>query len=299
MATKFDYNMTRIPESELVLNADGSVYHLNLQPEQIADTIITVGDPDRVERVSRYFDKVDTKVQKREFITHTGELNGKRLTVISTGIGTDNIDIVMNELDALVNIDLKTRMVKEKLSSLKLIRVGTSGCLQEQIPLDSLLISVYGLGLDGLMHYYDHYSNANETMLQHVFQRYTNQEISFPVRPYISEGSLDLVKSIGYDMLKGITVTCPGFYAPQGRQLRIPIEGKNILDKLGKFHYNGLDITNFEMETSALYGMARMMGHEAVSCNALIANRVTKEFSKQSKQTVQKLIEIVLERLTR
>lgn len=299
MATKFDHNMTRIPESELVLNADGSVYHLNLQPEQIADTIITVGDPDRVERISRYFDKVDTKVQKREFVTHTGEYNGKRLTVISTGIGTDNIDIVMNELDALVNIDLKTRMVKEKLSSLKFIRVGTSGCLQAQIPLDSLLISVYGLGLDGLMHYYDHYPNANETMLQHVFQRYTNQEISFPVRPYISEGSLDLVKSIGYDMLKGITVTCPGFYAPQGRQLRIPIEGKNILDKLGKFHYNGLDITNFEMETSALYGMARMMGHEAVSCNALIANRITKEFSTQAKQTVQKLIEIVLERLTR
>ncbi len=298
MAAKFDLTMTRIPESELVLNADGSVYHLNLHPEQIADTIITVGDPDRVERISRYFDRIDTKVQKREFITHTGELNGKRLSVIATGIGTDNIDIVMNELDALVNIDLKTRQVKEELTSLKLIRVGTSGCLQKQIPIDSLLISVYGLGLDGLMHFYDHYRNANETMVEHVFQRYANQEISFPIRPYVSEGSLSLIKMLGYDLLKGITVTCPGFYAPQGRQLRVPIEGGNILEKLGKFHYNGLDITNFEMETSALYGLARLMGHEAVSCNVLIANRINQTFSKDSKAAVQKLIEIVLERLT-
>ena len=289
--------MTRIPESELILNPDKSVYHLHLQPEQIADTVITVGDPDRVEQVSQHFDRLDTKVQKREFVTHTGELNGKRLSVISTGIGTDNIDIVLNELDALVNIDLETRKIKEELTSLKIIRIGTSGCLQKDIPVDSILVSEYAIGLDGLMHFYDFYNNADETMFQHVFLRYVDQKTSFPIRPYFAQGNKELIKKIGYDMQKGVTVTCPGFYAPQGRQLRAAIQAEDMLEVLADFNHNGLKVTNFEMETAAIYGLANILGHQAISCNALLANRADGTFSKQSKQTVDKLIEIVLGRL--
>ncbi len=289
--------MTRIAESELVLNADGSVYHLNLHPEQIARTIITVGDPDRVREVSKHFDRIDTKVQKREFITHTGELNGKRITVIATGIGTDNIDIVFNELDALVNIDLKTRTIKKDLTSLNFIRIGTSGCMQKDIPLDSLLVSTYGLGLDGLLHFYNYKTNQNERRLQDNFSNHLSSKTIFPIRPYFAEGSIDLISLIGADMFKGITVTCPGFYAPQGRKLRIPLSNDNILSLLSKFSFNGDRVTNFEMETAAMYGFANMMGHKAVSCNALIANRQEQTFSTNSKKTIQRLIELVLRKL--
>lgn len=289
--------MTRIPESELIINPDQSVYHLNLRPEQLANTVITVGDPDRVEQVSKFFDRVDTKIQKREFVTHTGELNGQRISVISTGIGTDNIDIVLNELDALVNIDFNTRMVKEELTSLKIIRIGTSGGLQKDIPVDSMLISEMAIGLDGLLHFYKHFNNADETMFQHVFLRYAQEKTAFPLRPYFAQGNKDLIKKIGYDMLKGVTITCPGFYAPQGRQLRAETEFEEMLDVLADFDHNGLKVTNFEMETSGIYGLSKILGHQAISCNALLANRTRGTFSQKPKQTVEKLIEIVLGRL--
>ena len=286
--------MTRISESELVLNTDGSVYHLNLQPDQIANTIITVGDPDRVHEVSKHFDRIDTKVQKREFITHTGEINGNRLTVIATGIGTDNIDIVFNELDALVNIDLKSRTIKKEKTSLNFIRIGTSGCMQADIPLDSFLLSTYGLGLDGLIHFYDYKYNSTELELKSNFMDYASSKIKLPIRPYFTEGSSDLISKLGADMLKGITVTCPGFYAPQGRKLRLSLSTNDILSALSGFSFQGQRATNFEMETSAIYGFSNMMGHKAASCNALIANRQLQTFSKDSKGVVQKLIQIIL-----
>ncbi len=289
--------MTRIPDSELILNPDGSIYHLSLVPEQLADTIITVGDPDRVMKVSKHFDRIDFKVQKREFLTHSGELGGKRISVISTGIGTDNIDIVLNELDALVNIDFHTRSIKENLTSLKIIRIGTSGCIQADIPLDSMLVSDYAIGLDGLLHYYQYFNSADETMFQHVFLRYADQKIGFPIRPYFAQGSQDLIKSIGYDMRKGITITAPGFYAPQQRHLRAEHHVEGMLETLAGFEHNGLRITNFEMETAAIYGFANLLGHQALSCNALIANRANGTFSNQAKQSIEKLIEIVLGRI--
>ena len=290
--------MTRIAESELVLNPDGSVYHLNLQPDQIAKTIITVGDPDRVFEISKHFDRIDAKVQKREFITHTGELGGKRISVIGTGIGTDNMDIVFNELDALVNIDLKTRTIKKELTSLDFIRIGTSGCMQKDIPLDSLLISTFGLGLDGLLHYYKYSLNYEESILQENFSKYISSKIQLPIRPYFAIGSTELLTFFGEEMLRGITVTCPGFYAPQGRKLRIPLASEDILTVLSGFSYNKERITNFEMETSAIYGFAKMMGHRAISCNALIANRQHQSFSPNSKKAVQKLIEKVLSKIS-
>ncbi len=289
--------MTKISESELILNPDNSIYHLNLQPDQIAETIITVGDMDRVEMVSKHFDRVDTKVQKREFVTHTGEIKGKRISVISTGIGTDNIDIVLNELDALVNIDFETRRAKEEETRLTLIRIGTSGCLQEDIPVDSVLISEQAVGLDGLLHFYEFYNNADETMFQHVFLRSLDQKANFPIRPYFIQGDADLIQKFGYDMQKGTTVTCPGFYAPQGRQLRVPITVEGMLDALAEFKYEQHRITNFEMETAAIYGMARVLGHRALSCNAILANRANGTFSEHPQRTIEKLIEVVLDRI--
>ncbi len=289
--------MTRLSESELILNADQSIYHLNLHKEQLADTIITVGDPDRVKQVSQHFDRIDTSVQKREFITHTGEIGNKRISVISTGIGTDNIDIVLNEIDALVNIDFETRTVKQELTSLDIIRIGTAGCLQKDIPIDSILISEYGIGLDGLLHFYDYYNNADETMFQHVFLRFADQNTGFPIRPYFAQGNQSLLKKIGYDMQKGITVTCPGFYAPQDRKLRASTQLDGVLEALAEFNHNGLRVTNFEMETAGIYGLANILGHRAISCNALLANRANGTFSKRPKQTVDKLIEIVLGRI--
>ncbi|MFK8101689.1 MAG: nucleoside phosphorylase [Saprospiraceae bacterium] len=289
--------MKIIPASELIINPDGSIYHLNLRPEQLATTVITVGDPDRVSAVSKHFDRIDHQVQKREFVTHTGSYQGKQLSVISTGIGTDNIDIVFNELDALVNVDFTTRQVKTELQSLDIIRIGTSGCLQEDIPLDSFLLSSYGLGLDGLLHFYNAPHNADETMVHHMFMQDVGKKMSFPIRPYLAQGSQSLLKRFGGDMLKGITVTCPGFYAPQGRQVRAEIINENYLENLVDFQYDEHRITNFEMETAGIYGLAKVLGHQAVSCNALIANRATNSFSQTPTQTVDKLIELVLDRI--
>ena len=290
--------MRKFLPSELILNPDGSVYHLNLQPEQIASTIITVGDPDRVAKVSNLFDRVDTKIQKREFVTHTGELNGKRLSVISTGIGTDNIDIVLNELDALVNIDLGNRIEKEKATSLDIIRIGTTGSMQESVPVDSYLVSEYAVGLEGLMHFYEYKNSADGFMVYLDFVEKMRDKVQFPIRPYLADGSRELIEKWAADLQKGITVTCTGFYGPQGRSLRATASVSNLLDELSNYKYKNLKCTNFEMETAGIYGMANLLGHRAISFNAILANRVTKQYSSKQKETVERLIEMVLERVS-
>lgn len=280
----------KYPESELILNKDGSIYHLSLRPQDISDIILTVGDPSRVHKVSQYFDKITFEMNKREFITHTGLYKGKKLTVMSTGMGTDNVEILMSELDAITNINLKKRENKSRKKSLKIIRIGTSGSLQQDIPLDSLLITQYAVGLDTLMYFY----NLERTEAERNVEAALQLEAELPFRPYCVEGSSKLFKHLSTDTIVGNTVTCPGFYAPQGRALRVPIKYPQIVDKLGAFHYGDLWLTNFEMETAGYYALGRIMGHEVISCNAIIANRVTKEFSKNPDKTIDHLIKYVL-----
>ncbi|MFN5168431.1 MAG: nucleoside phosphorylase [Cyclobacteriaceae bacterium] len=276
--------------TDLILNPDGSVYHLNLLPKHVADTIIAVGDPNRVGMIGEYLDTIDYEINKREFITITGKYKGKRVTIISTGIGTDNVEIVLTELDALVNIDLKTREPKSRKKKLKIIRLGTSGALQEDIPVGSHLVSEYGIGLDNLMTFYRFTMNAWEQELANEIQRQT----SLPFLPYVVEGSAALRKQFGGEMLTGNTVTCPGFYAPQGRQVRSAAAFPDLLDRLNYFHHRDFWLTNFEMETSAYYAFGRLLGHEMVSLNAIIANRVKNKFSKDPYAVVRSLIEKTL-----
>jgi uridine phosphorylase len=285
--------MGKISETDLILNPDGSVYHLNLLPKNISDTIIAVGDPSRVYMVSQYFDEVEFEMNKREFITHVGKYNNKRITVISTGIGTDNIEIFFTELDALVNIDLKTRESKPRRKKLKVIRVGTSGALQEDIPVGSHLVSDYAVGLDNLMSFYDLPMDDYETGLAHDIQK----KAGLHFMPYVVKGSDELREQVGKDMLVGNTVTCPGFYAPQGREVRLPIRFPRLLEDLNYYHKGEFWLTNFEMETSAYYAMGRMLGHNVVSANAIIANRMKNKFSKNPTKVVESLIEKVLERV--
>lgn len=280
----------RIAESELIINNRGAVYHLDVRPDEIASTIITVGDPDRVGAVSKHFDKIEGKFQHREFVTHTGYIGNKRLSVVSTGIGTDNIDIVLNELDALVNIDFQTRLVKPSLTSLQIIRLGTSGALQEDIPVDSFVVSSHGLGLDNLMAYYEFDSTPAERSLLEAFRG------QIPLKhggasPVIFSASAQLSELFKDGFHTGITVTCPGFYAPQGRMLRGPLSNPGLIDNLTKFNYESQRITNFEMETSAIYGLGRVLGHECLSISAIVANRIRKEFSKDGGAAVAALIE--------
>ena len=291
--------MNKIPSTELLLNPDNSVYHLNLHPHQIAEDIIMVGDPGRVKTISNYFDRIEHQSENREIITHTGMLNGKRLTVLSTGMGTDNIDIVINELDALVNIDLDKRILKENQRSLNLIRLGTSGALQEDIPVDSFVVSEYGLGLDGLMNYYEFHQTEEETELLKQFYQQTNYSKTF-AQPYFVKANkalFDLLNN-GDNFYSGITATAPGFYGPQGRKLRIDLKYPDINEKLNSFKHNELQVVNFEMETSALYGLSRALGHHACTVCAVIGNRFTKESSKNYKASVKELIELTLQRLT-
>lgn len=289
--------MKQIPESELILNSDGSVYHLNLHPEELADTVITVGDPDRVPVVSKFFDSIELKKQKREFVSHTGLLNGKRLTVMSTGIGTDNIDIAFNELDALVNIDLKTRLVKEKLTSLKIVRLGTSGALHADIPVDSFVFSTYGLGLDGVLNFYVLDNNAYEQQLISAFrQHYPSNGVL--AQSYISGVSNILENKLSEGLIKGITASCCGFYAPQGRVLRGKLARPDFLERLNSFRFDDLRVTNFEMETGAMYGLARVLGHEVCSVNAIVANRITLEHTHRAEESIDEMINLVLNRLT-
>ena len=282
-----------IPESELILRSDGSIYHLGLQPEQLAETIIVVGDPDRVPKVSRYFDSIECQVQSREFVTHTGRTGDKKVTVISSGMGTDNVEILMTELDALVNIDLRTRTIRDQHTCLNIIRIGTSGCMHADIPVDSLLVSSAALGLDTLMSFY-HWKNGDrgEAVANEV-----RNLLKLSFIPYFVEGSEKLLNVFGTDLLHGLTVTSPGFYAPQGRELRLKPSIPGFLETLSGMHLGEDRFTNFEMETAGYYAMAKLLGHEMVSLNALVANRVTREFSKDSEETVDRLIRHVIEKL--
>ena len=286
-----------IPETELILNPNGSVYHLKLLPEVIADNIITVGDQGRVELVSSHFDTIDFKVQNREFVTHSGTYKGKRVMVISSGIGTDNIDIVVNELDAAVNIDLKTRTVKEQTRTLNIVRIGTSGALQKDIPVDSYVVSTHGLGFDGLLNYYLDLPTINDNEISEAFIQQTNWNKNLPY-PYAVKGSEMLINKIGFDLTKGITATAPGFYGPQGRKLRLTPWVEDFNQQLTDFQYKEHRITNFEMETSALYGLGKLLGHNTCTVCAIIANRVAKQYSKDYHPSVERLIQLVLERLT-
>ena len=287
-----------IQASELILNPDGSVYHLNLKPEHIAHDIIFVGDQNRVEKISSQFDTIEFSFQKREFKTHTGTLNGKRISVISTGIGPDNIDIVMNEMDALVNIDLITRQPKTTLTSLNIVRIGTSGSLQADIPVDSFVMSKYGLGLDNMLRSYlvDEISNTN---MEEAFINHTHWD-SRKGRPYVISCSEKLEQLIESDKIhKGITATAGGFYGPQGRVLRLEIQDKNLNSKMDNFKFEGNRITNLEMETAAIYGLSKLLGHNALSLNAIIANRATGTFSEDPYKAVDELIKYTLEKLTK
>ena len=286
----------KIKESELILNPDGSVYHLNLKPENVSDTVLFVGDQDRVEKITKHFDDIEFSIQKREFKTQTGTYKGKRITVLSTGIGPDNIDIVLNELDALVNINLETRTLKDKPKSLKIIRIGTSGSLQPDIPVDSFVLGTHGLDLNGMLHFYkiDEVSNPN---LENAFIKHTNWDTK-KARPIIINNSKELEQIFeGDHIYKGITATAGGFYGPQGRVLRLPLQDPELNSKMDSFNYEGIRVSNLEMETSVIYGLSKLLGHQALSLNAIIANRANGSFSKDPGMVVENLIKYTLDKL--
>lgn len=285
----------RLMDSELILNSDGSIYHLNLLPEEIADTIILVGDPNRVKQVSKYFDRIDSQKTKREFLVHTGTIGSQRISVVGTGIGAGNIDIAISELDALVNIDLKNRVIKNTQRKLCFIRLGTSGSLQDHIPVDHLLISSYGIGMDGLMLYYDWQNNADEKkLLNKCHEKFSATPMVNAM--YVASGATTLIelfqkKEIGF---LGMTLTCPGFYGAQNRQLRAQLANPEMFAIAREIEFENQKITNLEMETAAIYGMARLLGHDACSISAIVANRSTQKFSKDPDGTIDKMIQKVL-----
>lgn len=288
--------MAAIAESELIINDRGAVYHLNCTPDEIADTVITVGDPDRVKEVSKYFDRIECKNRHREFITHTGYLGNKRLSVMSTGIGPDNIDIVMNELDALVNIDFKTRTIKPALHKLQIIRIGTTGSLQKDIEVDSFVASTHGLGIDNLLNFYKHQVNEEEKQILHAFITHTQLHTGIS-QPYIHAAGVSLLKEFVDGFHQGITVTCPGFYGPQGRVLRMGLTQPHLIDRLTGFTFGNHRISNFEMETAALYGMSQILGHQCVSLSTIVANRINHTFTKDGNASVERLIKKALEHI--
>ncbi|MCL9770992.1 nucleoside phosphorylase [Flavobacterium sp. HXWNR69] len=285
-----------IAASELILNPDGSVYHINLKPGQIANDIIFVGDQNRVEKITKHFDSIEFTTQKREFKTQTGTYKGKRITVMSSGIGPDNIDIVMNELDALVNVDLETRTVKKELTSLNIVRIGTSGSLQADIPCDSIVMSLYGLGLDNMLRSYL-IDDISETEMEEAFIAQTNWDMR-KGRPYVIAGSKTLEKRLESDKIfKGFTGTAGGFYGPQGRVVRLGIQDPELNSKMDSFNFNGTRMTNLEMETGAIYGLGKLLGHNCLSLNAIIANRATGTFSEDPYKAVDELIVYALNKL--
>jgi uridine phosphorylase len=288
--------MKPIKESELIINPDGSIYHLSLRPDEIAENIVLVGDPGRVEKISQRFDRVVHRSQNREMVAHVGYLNHKHLMVLSTGMGTDNIDIVLNELDALVNVDFETRTIKEKYTSLNIIRLGTSGAIQPDIPIDTFAVSTHGLGLDGLLKFYDSKAITDDE----ISESFINQVGWHPDLPYpYAVGcSNELFYKFADLPVSGITATAPGFYGPQGRVIRIPLNHPDLMDKMQHFRLGDQRIINFEMETSALYGLSRMLGHNALTVCAVIANRALQTYSKDHHKVIEKLIDVVLERLT-
>lgn len=280
--------MNHIAGSELIINSRGAVYHLDVKPDELAHHIITVGDPDRVKEVSKHFDTIEVQRQHREFVTHTGTLGNKRISVVSTGIGPDNIDIVLNELDALVNIDFETRTINPELKQLNIIRIGTSGSLQGDIPVDSFVASTHGLGIDNLMNFYLHQNNEEEKQLLHAF--ITQTQLHSQLSPYITGASMALIKHFVEGYHQGITVTCPGFYGPQGRILRLGIANPQLIDRLSQYEFGRHRITNFEMETSAIYGLGKALNHHCLSLSAIVANRIHKTFSADSPALIEKLI---------
>lgn len=285
-----------IQASELILNPDGSVYHLNLKPEHIANDIIFVGDQDRVDKVTKHFENIEFSTQKREFKTTTGVYKGKRLSVISTGIGPDNIDIVMNELDALVNINLQTRTIKDEFTSLNIIRIGTSGSLQDDIHVDTFLLSTHALDINGMLHFYD-LSSIENIEIEEAFIQHTNWNPR-KARPIVIPGSEKLQKKLASERTHlGMTLTSGGFYGPQGRVLRLPVYDPNLNSKIDSFNYNGIRATNLEMETSAIYGLSKLLGHHACSMNAIIANRALGKFSENPYQVVEDLISYTLNKI--
>lgn len=287
--------MASFSATDLVLNSDGSIYHLNLLPKHISDTVITVGDPSRVNAVSQFFDSIEFEMNRREFITQVGTYKGKRLTVISTGIGTDNIEIFFTEIDALVNIDLKTREPKTRRKKLKIIRIGTSGALQADIPVGSYLASEYAVGFDNLMAFYDLHQDETERSVGEDIRK----QVKLPFTPYVVRGSEMLRKQFAHDMIVGNTVTTPGFYAPQGRALRVPVKYPRLLDALNSYHHKAADfwLANFEMETAGYYALGRLLGHETLSTNAIIANRIKNQFAPDHNTIVEGLIQKVLDRV--
>ncbi len=282
----------RIPESELIISPDGSIYHLALRPEELASLVFVVGDPDRVSQVSKYFDSIEVKKQHREFLSETGYIGNKRITCLSTGIGTDNIDIVLNELDALVNIDFETRTVKDTISSIDVIRLGTSGGIQADMEVDTYIASAYGIGLDGLLGYYDYnskFTDWNDLLYPAIKD--------FGITPFITSCNEDLLNKYAYDLDKGVTITNTGFYGPQGRMVRAAVKNKNYIDMLCNIRMGEHRITNMEMETSAIYGLSEMLGHRALSINAIIANRSRGTFSKDPLAAVDKMIQNILSKI--
>ena len=286
-----------IPASQLVLNNEGAIYHLNLHPDQLADNVIMVGDPGRVDMIASFFDKIEVERQNRELVTRTGWFNGERITVLSTGMGTDNLDIVMNELDALANIDLKTRMPKETHRSLNLIRLGTCGALQPDIEPGNNVATRYAIGLDGLLYFYEKHKEVNEIAMRDAFIEQMNYPNDLP-KPYVVEGSKVLFDKLAEGYYQGVTATAPGFYGPQGRTLRMHLSYPENNNKIENFDYQGWRVCNFEMESSALYGLGKMMGHNCLTICVAIANRVTEKFTTDYHPYVRKLVESTLERLT-
>lgn len=291
------YTMRQFEESELILNQDGSVFHLHIKPEQLAHKVILVGDPGRVSLVASHFTDIEMEVQSREFHSITGKYQGKRITVASTGIGCDNIDIVVNELDALVNIDFATRTEKAEKTSLEIVRIGTCGGLQEYTPVGTFIVSEKSIGFDGLLNFYAGRNEVCNLALEDAFTKHMHWNPQL-CAPYVIEADEELTNRIGGDdMVHGITIACGGFYGPQGRQLRIPLADPDQNAKVESFEYEGMHITNFEMESSALAGLSKLLGHKATTCCMVIANRLIKEANTGYKSTIDNLIKEVLERI--
>jgi len=285
----------KIAASELPLQDSGAIYHLNLFPEELSDTIILVGDPGRVSKISKRFDHIEIKRENRELVTHTGIYQGKRLSVLSTGMGTDNIDIVMNELDSLANIDLKTREIKNFHKPLTIVRIGTCGALQADIPIHSHIASAQGFGIDGVLQFYNHTGLSDEPLVQ-AFVQHTAWDDKLPY-PYCINADTELLQRVGYDMIQGITISAPGFFGPQGRAVRAPLQHPDMNAQIDSFNYKGRCISNMEMECSAIYGLSKLLGHKALTVCLAIANRVTKDFSKDYTKAMDRLIDTVMERL--
>lgn len=288
----------KIAPSELILNSDGTVFHLHLLPGQLAQNVILVGDPERVEMIASFFETIEVRARNREFVTITGLYKGKRVSVLSTGIGTDNIDIVVNELDALVNIDLKTREVKAQKTSLNLIRIGTSGALQGDIPVDSFLASRKAIGFDGLLNFYDRRNEISDLEFESSFKKHMNWN-ALLASPYVVDCDKELfTKIIDREFVDGVTISAPGFYGPQGRELRLKIVDRQINDKIETFRFNDYKITNYEMECSAIYGLSKLLGHRALTVCIIIANRISREASSDYKPVMKRLVNKILDKLT-